>query len=373
MKETALGVDLKGRGGLVVERAEPREAAGPRRTQRDGLADDLDDVVRLPDLLPECLPSGHRSSILPAMNDESLRRLLDGVASGEVTPEEAARQLRFPFETIGEDGKTPFARLDHHRELRRGFPEVVLAEGKSAEQVVEIVRALRETAGQTLVTRAAPETARAVREAVPDAVWHAEARAVVVSRTLPAPTGARIGVVSAGTSDIPVAEEAALTAELMGAEVRRTFDIGVAGIQRLLAEASHFRSLHAMVVVAGMEAALAPVVAGLAPCPIVAVPTSTGYGRVVGRAHGAAVPAQQLRPGGHCGQHRQRVRRRLRRGAGGGALPPARIGRRASVRRLTGPAEDEGGERHGQVFRDPDPGGGASSRAPAGWSSRRDS
>ena len=128
------------------------------------------------------------------------------------------------------------------------------------------------------MTRVSPETARAVLTDIPEAVWRAEARAVVVSRTSPSPTGARIGVVSAGTSDIPVAEEAALTAELMGAEVRRTFDIGVAGIQRLLAEASSFRSLHALVVVAGMEAALAPVVAGLAPCPIVAVPTSTGYG-----------------------------------------------------------------------------------------------
>ena len=212
------------------------------------------------------------------MNDETLRRLLNGIASGAVTPEEAERRLRFPFEVVGEDGKTPFARLDHHRELRRGFPEVVLAEGKSAAQVVAIVRALADTAGQTLVTRAAPDTARAILKEVPEAVWHAEARAVVVSRTSPAATGARIGVVSAGTSDIPVAEEAALTAELMGAEVRRTFDIGVAGIQRLLAEASGFRSLHALVVVAGMEAALAPVVAGLAPCPIVAVPTSTGYG-----------------------------------------------------------------------------------------------
>ncbi len=212
------------------------------------------------------------------MNDESLRRLLDGVAAGDVTPGEAARRLRFPFETVGDDGRTPFARLDHHRELRRGFPEVVLAEGKTAEQVVAIVRSLSATAGQTLVTRTAPETARAVLAEVPEAVWREEARAVVVSRTAPAPLDAAIGVVSAGTSDIPVAEEAALTAELMGAEVRRTFDIGVAGIQRLLTEAPGFASLHALVVVAGMEAALAPVVAGLAPCPIVAVPTSTGYG-----------------------------------------------------------------------------------------------
>ena len=212
------------------------------------------------------------------MNDESLRRLLSDVASGRVAPAEAERRLRFPFEILGEDGKTPFARLDHHRELRRGFPEVVLAEGKTPAQVVAIVRALAATAGQTLVTRAAPETARAVLAAIPEAVWREEARAIVVSRTAPPPLDARIGVVSAGTSDIPVAEEAALTAELMGAEVRRTFDIGVAGLQRLLVEAPGFRSLHALVVVAGMEAALAPVVAGLAPCPIVAVPTSTGYG-----------------------------------------------------------------------------------------------
>ena len=212
------------------------------------------------------------------MNDKALRRLLAGVASGAVAPEEAERRLRFPFETLGGDGETPFARLDHHRELRRGFPEVVLAEGKTAEQVVAIVRALSANADQTLVTRAAPETARAVLREVAGAVWREEARAVFVSRAAPAPLDAAIGVVSAGTSDIPVAEEAALTAELMGAEVRRSFDIGVAGIQRLLAEASSFASLHALVVVAGMEAALAPVVAGLAPCPIIAVPTSTGYG-----------------------------------------------------------------------------------------------
>ena len=212
------------------------------------------------------------------MNDESLSRLLNDVASGEVTPQEAEARLRFPFEAVGEDGKTPFARLDHNRELRRGFPEVVLAEGKTTDQVVAIVRALSETAGQTLVTRISPEAARAVVTDIPGAVWREEARAVVVSRTSPSPTGARIGVVSAGTSDIPVAEEAALTAEIMGAEVHRTFDIGVSGIQRLLAEASGFRALHALVVVAGMEAALAPVVAGLVPCPIIAVPTSTGYG-----------------------------------------------------------------------------------------------
>ncbi len=213
-----------------------------------------------------------------AMNDETLLRMLRGVASGGVAPEEAARRLRFPFEKIAEGEDTPFARLDHHRELRRGFPEVVLAEGKTPEQVVSIARAMAGRAGQTLVTRVAPEVSRMLCERIPEAIAHPEARAVVVRRVPPTPLDARIGVVSAGTSDIPVAEEAALTAELMGAEVQRTFDVGVAGIQRLLAEAPGFASLHALVVVAGMEAALAPVVAGLVPCPLVAVPTSTGYG-----------------------------------------------------------------------------------------------
>ncbi len=212
------------------------------------------------------------------MNDEALRRLLGQVAAGEVAPGDAERRLRLPFEAIGEEGETPFARLDHYREFRRGFPEVVLAEGKTAPQVAAIVRALSRTAGQTLVTRASPEVAEAVAGAVESAEWRPEARAIVVSRVAPEPLHARVGVVSAGTSDIPVAEEAALTAELMGAEVRRIFDVGVAGLGRLLAEAPGFWDLHSLVVVAGMEAALAPVAAGLAPCPVIAVPTSTGYG-----------------------------------------------------------------------------------------------
>ncbi len=210
------------------------------------------------------------------MNPESLRHLLREVAAGRASPEAAARQLRYPFETVGDE--TPFARLDHHRELRRGFPEVVLAEGKTPEQVLRITTALARTATQTLVTRVPPELSQQLAAAIPDAVEHPEARAVVFTRTPPTPLDARIGVISAGTADIPVAEEAALTAGLMGAEVRRTYDVGVAGIQRLLAEAPRFAKIHALVVVAGMEAALAPVVAGLVPCPVIAVPTSTGYG-----------------------------------------------------------------------------------------------
>ena len=216
------------------------------------------------------------------MNDETLARLLRRVASGEVAPEEAQRKLGLPWETLARPGEAAFARLDHERERRRGFPEVVLAEGKSPEETARIVEALARSASQTLVTRAGPETARAVLDRTPGAVWHPRARALVISERPPQPLGARIGVISGGTSDIPVAEEAALTAELMGATVERRYDIGVAGIGRLLAATPGFRRLHALVAVAGMEAALAPVVAGLVPCPVIAVPTSVGYGASYG-------------------------------------------------------------------------------------------
>lgn len=228
--------------------------------------------------------------------------LFAAVARGELSPEEAERRLELPlpppaagFEPLGgspdevgpdrsgpgggtKGSSAPFARIDHDRERRRGFPEVVFAPGKTPEQVVAIVRSLSRSTARTLVTRATPELAETVLAAVPEAEWRPEARALVVCRE-PAPSlEAEIGVVSAGTSDQPVAEEAALTAELMGAEVRRLYDVGVAGLHRLLAEAETLRDLHSLVVVAGMEAALAPVVAGLLPCPVIAVPTSTGYG-----------------------------------------------------------------------------------------------
>ena len=223
------------------------------------------------------------------MPDRTLHALFAAVARGELSAEEAARRVELPlpptgpgFEPLTDGGGVgagvPFARIDHDRERRRGFPEVVFAPGKTPEQVVEIVRSLSASTARTLVTRATPELAEIVRTEIPEAVWRPEARALVVCRE-PAPSlDAEIGVLSAGTSDQPVAEEAALTAELMGAEVRRIFDVGVAGVHRLLAETETLRGLHSLVVVAGMEAALAPVVAGLLPCPVIAVPTSTGYG-----------------------------------------------------------------------------------------------
>ncbi len=216
------------------------------------------------------------------MHDERLAALLRQVASGEVAPDAAARELALPFEALSAGDSPPFARVDHARERRRGFPEVVLAAGKSGEQVLAITRALSRRTARTLVTRVDEEVATRICRAIPDAVHHRMARLVLVSREAPAPLHASIGVVSAGTSDIPVAEEAALTAEAMGASVERIFDVGVAGIHRLLREAPRLAGFHTLVVVAGMEAALAPVVAGLVPCPVVAVPTSVGYGASFG-------------------------------------------------------------------------------------------
>ena len=178
---------------------------------------------------------------------------------------------RLPFEDIG------FANLDHHRALRDHMPEVVLGEGKSVEQVVAIAGKLLERADRLLVTRASPEAARALLVAVPDAVHHDIARCVTVERVqLPKQDG--VVVLCAGTADLPVAEEAAVTAEIIGNRVERAYDVGVAGIHRLLDRLPLLRSARALVVVAGMEGALPSVVAGLVAAPVIAVPTSVGYG-----------------------------------------------------------------------------------------------
>jgi pyridinium-3,5-biscarboxylic acid mononucleotide synthase len=211
------------------------------------------------------------------MNPGELKRLLEEVRAGRVPVEEAMERLRrLPFEPITD------AMVDHHRELRTGFPEVVYAPGKSLEQVIEISRRLV-AAGQTLlVTRVSPELAARVIEAI-DGVEHNP-----VARTLlkPAPgaaaPGGRVGVVAAGTADLPVAEEAAVTAGALGCQVARLYDVGVAGLHRLLAKLPELQSQDALVVAAGMEGALPSVVGGLVACPVVAVPTSVGYGASFG-------------------------------------------------------------------------------------------
>ena len=190
--------------------------------------------------------------------------------------DDALRRLRdLPFERLD------FAELDHHRALRTGFPEVVLGLGKTPEQVAAIAERLAAQSGRLLVTRVDPDAYRTVKERVPDASYHATARAITLDR----PGAAKrpgVAVCCAGTSDLPVAEEAAVTAELMGSAVDRMYDVGVAGLHRLLDKLDRLHAAKALVVVAGMEGALPSVVAGLVAAPVIAVPTSVGYGASFG-------------------------------------------------------------------------------------------
>jgi len=210
------------------------------------------------------------------MDRDDVRRLLEGVAAGETSPEAAARKLeRAPYDDLG------FARVDHHRALRDGLPEVVLALGKTPEQVAVITRSVLDAAGRVLVTRVEPGHVVALRAAVPGIVHDRDARLAWYD---PAPRakGGNVAVVTAGTADIPVAQEAALTAEMMGAFVTRHFDVGVAGLHRLADRIEALREANALVVVAGMEGALPSVVGGLVANPVIAVPTSVGYGASFG-------------------------------------------------------------------------------------------
>lgn len=207
-----------------------------------------------------------------ALDEVQLNELLQAVAAGTMTPGDAVDRLRtLPFEDLG------FARVDHHRALRGRWPEAVYARGKTPGEVAGIAGALvAEGGAPVLVTKAGEEHARAVRTAVPDAAWHPRA-GLLVCRAAP-PLAGTIMVVCAGTSDLPVAEEAAVTAAAFGTGVDRLVDVGVAGAHRLLAEAGRLRAADVLIVVAGMEGALPSLVAGLVGAPVVAVPTSVGYG-----------------------------------------------------------------------------------------------
>jgi NCAIR mutase (PurE)-related protein len=199
------------------------------------------------------------------------------VRDGTVTPEAAAsRVAALSEEDLG------FARVDHQRAARCGFPEVVFGQGKSPEQCVAVARAVAARSGRVLVTRCTPDVARALLRALPGARWERAARCVVAEPGGPPPRGGRVVVVSAGTSDLPVAEEARVTAEACGAVVEVLHDCGVAGLHRLLSRADRLRGAAVVVVVAGMEGALASVVGGLVDAPVVAVPTSIGYGASFG-------------------------------------------------------------------------------------------
>lgn len=203
----------------------------------------------------------------------SLHEILEQVAAGAVSPAEAARRLaELPEANLG------FARVDLDRLHRRGFEEVVYCPGKTAEQIIRIMTALAHAGQNVLATRASPEQAAEVRRAHPTAAYHAVARALTLRVTPAPPPAGRVAVVCAGTSDLPVAEEAALTAEWLGARTERIFDVGVAGLHRLFHHVDALKQANAVVVVAGMEGALPSVVGGLIDRPIIAVPTSIGYG-----------------------------------------------------------------------------------------------
>ncbi len=212
-----------------------------------------------------------------SIDEKHLSQLLQGVRSGEVAVEQAIAQLRtLPYEDLG------FAKPDHHRALRRGFPEVILAQGKTAEQVAAIVERVAANADRVLVTRVEEECFTSVQKLVPQAEYHPVARVITIDKLRDAPHRLGVMVVSGGTADLAVAEEAAVTAELMGNEVERAYDVGVAGIHRLLEQLPQLRQAKVVVAVAGMEGALPGIVSGLIAAPVIAVPTSTGYGASFG-------------------------------------------------------------------------------------------
>jgi len=211
------------------------------------------------------------------MDIELLRRLLISVRAGDTTVEEAIEQLRsLPYEDVG------FAKVDTHRHLRTGFPEVILCEGKTCEQVVEIMKRLANRSPKVLATRASKDMAASVCSEVRECQYHELARMLVIDREPGPKTEKSILTLCAGTADIPVAEEAALTAEVMGSRVERAYDVGVAGLHRLLDQKAKIQAANVLIVVAGMEGALASVVGGLVSRPVIGVPTSVGYGASFG-------------------------------------------------------------------------------------------
>jgi NCAIR mutase (PurE)-related protein len=207
------------------------------------------------------------------MKSEQVLDLLNRIREGKLTPDQGLERLKhLPFEDLG------FARVDHHRTLRQGFPEVIFSPGKTPDQVAKIVRSLLRQKSNILVTRSDKTTYNRVRRVTTKARYHDLAQAITIVKDTKTYGDGKIYVVCAGTSDIPVAEEAALTAKLMGNTVETTYDVGVAGIHRLFNIREALTEARVVIVVAGMEGALASVVGGLLSVPVIAVPTSIGYG-----------------------------------------------------------------------------------------------
>jgi NCAIR mutase (PurE)-related protein len=234
---------------------------------RDDSRFHLDSITR-----PSRLSNYAHATITP-VNREGIKKLLEQVRAGRIDVEEAADKMSsLPYEDI------VFARVDHHRDLRLGFPEVILGQGKSVEQITQIAERILTNSSNLLISRTVEAVFDAIRGIAPDAEFHREARMISVVRDRTERGDGVIAVISAGTSDIPVAEEAAVTATAMGNRVSRIYDVGVAGIHRLLGARADFASARVIVVVAGMEGALPSVVGGMVSVPVIAVPTSIGYG-----------------------------------------------------------------------------------------------
>jgi NCAIR mutase (PurE)-related protein len=207
------------------------------------------------------------------MNAKEVEKLLNDVKKGETSIEDALEILKnFPYTDLG------FARIDHHREMRTGYPEIIYCAGKSVEQVREIFRVMSGKESNVIGTRANDEMYEAVRSILTDAVYYPVARIISLQKKKPKVPESRIAIITAGTSDMPVAEEAAVTAELLGNMVLKIYDAGVAGIHRLVDKLPEIRNCRVIIVIAGMEGALASVVGGLVDKPVIAVPTSVGYG-----------------------------------------------------------------------------------------------
>jgi len=212
------------------------------------------------------------------MNSESLHKLLHLVATGKTSVDDAARALKhISFENIN------FAQIDHNRSLRKGFPEVIFGQGKTAEQIISIIEKILKQEDIVLVTRVSRNKANKIKSHFPDIEYHEDARMIVFKKNkIPMQGKGNILILSAGTSDIPVAKEAYLTAENMGNQVEAVFDVGVAGIHRLFNYKKKIDDASVLIVVAGMEGALPSVVAGMVSRPVIAVPTSVGYGVSLG-------------------------------------------------------------------------------------------
>ena len=208
------------------------------------------------------------------MKPENIKKVLEGVKQGKLSINTALQKLKnLPLEDIG------FATLDHHRSLRKGFPEVIWGEGKTSSQIITIVKNMVKKSHPVLITRVDPRKAAQLRKAIPQITYHTASHLVTVNtKNIPIKGRGTILVVSAGTSDIPVAEEALITAKVMGNTVDHLYDVGVAGIHRLMDKKEKIDSATVLIVVAGMEGALPSVIGGLVDKPVIAVPTSTGYG-----------------------------------------------------------------------------------------------